>query len=38
MEEKVYHPPFLFNNSIVQQISSQKTLGIHLRDTFRDTF
>ena len=27
---KVYHPPLLFNNSAVQQISSQKHLGIHL--------
>ena len=27
---KVYHPPLLFNNSTVQQISSQKHLGIHL--------
>ena len=27
---KVYHPPLLFNNSTVQQISSQKRLGIHL--------
>ena len=27
---KVYHPPLLFNNSTVQQISSQKYLGIHL--------
>ena len=35
MEEKVYHPPLLFNNSIVQQISSQKTLGIHLGIHFR---
>ena len=27
---KVYHPPLLFNNSTVQQIPSQKHLGIHL--------
>ena len=27
---KVYHPPLLFNNSTVQQISTQKHLGIHL--------
>ena len=27
---KLYHPPLLFNNSTVQQISSQKHLGIHL--------
>ena len=27
---KVYHPPLLFNNSTVQQISSQKHLGIYL--------
>ena len=27
---KVYHPPLLFNNSTVQQISSQKHLGICL--------
>ena len=27
---KVYLPPLLFNNSTVQQISSQKHLGIHL--------
>ena len=27
---KVYHPTLLFNNSTVQQISSQKHLGIHL--------
>ena len=27
---KVYHPPLLFNNSTVQQILSQKHLGIHL--------
>ena len=27
---KVCHPPLLFNNSTVQQISSQKHLGIHL--------
>ena len=34
---KVYHPPLLFNNSTVQQISSQKHLGIHLDEelTFR---
>ena len=25
-----YHPPLLFNNSTVQQISCQKHLGIHL--------
>ena len=28
--KKVYHPPLLFNNCTVQQISSQKHLGIHL--------
>ena len=27
---KVHHPPLLFNNSTIQQISSQKYLGIHL--------
>ena len=27
---KVYHPPLLFNNSTVQEIQSQKHLGIHL--------
>ena len=27
---KVYHPPFLFNNSTVQQLSTQRHLGIHL--------
>ena len=27
---KVHHPPLLFNNSTIQQISSQKHLGIHL--------
>ena len=27
---KVYHPTLLFNNSTVQQISSEKHLGIHL--------
>ena len=27
---EVYHPPLLFNNSAVRQISSQKNLGIHL--------
>ena len=27
---KVYYPPLLFKNSTVQQISSQKHLGIHL--------
>ena len=27
---KVYHPPILFNNSTVQQISFKKHLGIHL--------
>ena len=27
---KVYHAPLLFDNSTVQQISSQKHLGIHL--------
>ena len=27
---KVYHPPLLFNNSAVQQISSQKYMTIHL--------
>ena len=34
---KVYHPPLLFNNSTVQQISPQKHLGIHLDEelTFR---
>ena len=26
---KVYHPPLLFNNSTVQQIPTQKHLGIH---------
>ena len=30
---KVYHPPLLFNNSTVEQISTQKHLGIHLDDT-----
>ena len=28
--KKVYHPPLLFNNSTVQQISNQKHLGIYL--------
>ena len=27
---KVHHPPPLFNNSTIQQIPSQKHLGIHL--------
>ena len=27
---KVHHPPLLFNNSTIQQISSQKHLGMHL--------
>ena len=27
---KLYHLPLLFNNSTVQEISSQKNLGIHL--------
>ena len=27
---EVHHPPLLFNNSTIQQISSQKHLGIHL--------
>ena len=27
---KVHHPSLLFNNSTIQQISSQKHLGIHL--------
>ena len=27
---KMYHPPLSFNNSIIQQISIQKHLGIHL--------
>ena len=27
---KIHHPPLLFNNSTIQQISSQKHLGIHL--------
>ena len=27
---KVHHSPLLFNNSTIQQISSQKHLGIHL--------
>ena len=27
---KVHHPPLLFNNSTIQQIASQKHLGIHL--------
>ena len=29
---KVYHPPLLFNNSTIQQMSSQKHLGIHLNE------
>ena len=29
---KVYHPLLLFNNSNIQQVSSQKHLGIHLDD------
>ena len=29
---KVYHPPLLFNNSTVQQISSQKYITIHLHE------
>ena len=29
-KNKVHHPPLLFNNSTIQQISSQKHLGIHL--------
>ena len=29
---KVYHPPLLFNNSTVQQILSQKHLGIRLAE------
>ena len=32
---KVYHVPLLFNNSAVQQISSQKHLGIHLNEELR---
>ena len=28
--KKVHHPPLLFNNSTIQQISSHKHLGIHL--------
>ena len=31
---KIYHPPLLFNNSTVQQISTQKYLGIHLDEEF----
>ena len=31
---KVHHPPLLFNNSTIQQISSQKHLGIHLDEEF----
>ena len=27
---KVHHPPLLFNNNTIQQISCQKNLGIHL--------
>ena len=27
---KIHQPPLLFNNSTIQQISSQKHLGIHL--------
>ena len=27
---KVHHPPLLFNNSTIQQIASQKHVGIHL--------
>ena len=30
MEDKVYHPPLLFNNSTVQQIPTQKHIGVHL--------
>ena len=35
---KVHHPPLLFNNSTIQQISSQKHLGIHLNEelTFKN--
>ena len=28
----MHHPPLLFNNSIIQQISFQKHLGIHLNE------
>ena len=31
---KVNHPPLSFNNSTIQQISSQKHLGIHLDEEF----
>ena len=31
---KVHHPPLLFNNSTIQQVSSQKHLGIHLDEEF----
>ena len=31
---KVHHPPLLFNNSTIQQILSQKYLGIHLDEEF----
>ena len=27
---KAFHPPFLFDNSIVEQISNQKHIGKHL--------
>ena len=27
---RVYHPPYLFNNSTVQQIPTQKHFGLHL--------
>ena len=35
---KVHHPPLLFNNSNIQQISSQKHLGIHANEelTFKN--
>ena len=29
---KVYNPPLLFNNSTIEQISTQKHLGIHLHE------
>ena len=31
---KINNPPFLFNNSTIQQVSSQKYLGIHLDEEF----
>ena len=35
---KVYHPPLVLNNSSVQQMSTQKHLGIHLDEelTFKN--